>query len=54
MATNLEKLIEARDSLAQVYKNEACDELSDNGNLINIHQSIIHIEQAIQILKKRA
>ena len=50
---NLEKLTTARDKLAQVYKDEACDELQDNGNLINMHQAIIHIEQAIQILKKR-
>ncbi len=54
MATDdLEKLKTARDKIAQVYKDEACDEHHDNGNLVNMHQAIIHIEQAIQILKKR-
>ena len=51
--SNLETLKSVRDKLAAVYKDEACDEHHDNGNLINIHQAIIHIEQAIQILKKR-
>ncbi len=50
---NLEILRTVRDKLAAVYKDEACDELHDNGNLINIHQAIIHTEQAIQILEKR-
>ncbi len=49
----VEKLITARDKLAQLYKDEACDELQDNGNLINIHQAIIHIENALQIIRKR-
>lgn len=50
---NLGEMKTARDKLAQVYKDEACDEIHDNGNLINIHQAIIHIETAIQILEKR-
>ncbi len=50
---DIEKLKTARDKLAQVYKDEACDEHHDNGNLINIHQAIIHTEQALQILEKR-
>ena len=51
---NLEKLKTARDKLAQVYKDEACDEIHDNGNLINIHHAIIHTETAIQIIGKRS
>ncbi len=50
---DIEKLKTARDKIAQVYKDEATDEFHDNGNLINMHQAIIHIEQAIQILEKR-
>lgn len=50
---NIEKLKASRDKLAQVYKDEACDEIHDNGNLINIHQAIIHIEQALAILERR-
>ena len=51
--SNLEKLVVVKDKLAQVYKDEATDEQSDNGNLINIHQAIIHTENAIKIIKKR-
>ena len=50
---NIQKLEKARDDLAQVYKDEATDDVPDNGNLINIHKAILSIECAIQCLKKR-
>ena len=51
--TNLEKLIEVRDTLAMVYKKEVVDEFHDNGNLVNLHQAIIHVQNAMVSIAKR-
>ena len=50
---NLVKLKDARDKCAEVFEAEATDDLHDNGNLDNIHQAVIHIENAIQIIERR-
>lgn len=51
--TNIEKLETARDRLANVYKDEATDDIMDNGNLIKIHEAIIKVEEALYELKQR-
>ena len=50
---NIEKLVSARDKIANVYGEEAVDEHHDNGNLISLHQAIIHLQNAIDSIKKR-
>jgi len=50
---NVEKLITARDKIADVYQAEAIDEYHDNGNLISMHQAIIHLQNAIDSIQKR-
>jgi len=49
----IEKLGKAKKSLTQAYKDEADDDLVDNGNLQHIHEAILHTEQAIEIISKR-
>jgi len=52
-SNDLEQLKKVRNDLANVYKTQACDEMHDNGNLENIHQAIIHVENAILELERR-
>jgi hypothetical protein len=51
--TTLEKLIEVRNDLAQVFKVEATDEVYDNGTLSLISNAITTVEQIIEKIKKR-
>jgi hypothetical protein len=51
--TNITKLMGVREKLAQVYKDEASDDLYDNGTLTKINLCVSTVEQVIDTLKKR-
>jgi len=45
--TILEKLISARDKIAEVYNTEATDDKPDNGNLTQLNEILLKINEAI-------
>ena len=49
----IDKLIDARDKIAEVYESEATDEVPDNGNLSTMNEAILKINMAIKTLKAR-
>lgn len=51
--TNIEKLEGARNDIADVYADEAKDNIHDNGNLSVMNNALLSIETAIQTLKAR-
>ena len=50
---DIEKLKDARDKLAAVYKNEATDDVFDNGNLSTLNSAILNVENVIKMLEER-
>ena len=52
--TNVDKLKSVKDKLAQVYKDEASDDIYDNGLLSVLNGAVLSVEQAIQIFVGRS
>ena len=50
---NINKLKLARDKVADVYKDEATDDINDNGNLSILNGAIGSINNVIEALIKR-
>ena len=51
---SINKLIDAKDKVAHVYKSEVTDEHFDNGNLTTMNEAILNLEKAIRALKARS
>lgn len=52
--TIVNKLKGIRNELAEVYKNKAQDSEEDKGELNEIHNAILSIEEALKKLRKQA
>ena len=53
MQDDFEDVETAIDKLAKVYKNQASDDLFDNGLLSEINSAIMHCETAAKTIKER-
>lgn len=51
---DIKQLKDVVKQLANVYKSQAIDDKIDNGNLEEIHKAVIHTENAIVVLERRA
>jgi len=46
--SDIEKLKTARDKIAEVYQNQAIDDLSDDGNLSALNNALLNLNIAIK------
>ena len=46
------KLKDARNKVAEVYESQVKDEVADNGNLTNLNNAILTINEVIIVVKK--
>lgn len=48
---DIEKLIVARDKIAEVYESQATDDIIDNGNLSSLNNALLNLNVAIKKLQ---